>query len=183
LTTRRVGNLKMKITRGARTYLKKERFEIVREILLSVVISTLISGSVAFYFNRIIDRRTSRRQFIYDFSRTFTDNPKYRNVSIAIEDQYLYGKEERISEINEYDIDDYLGLVSDMWSFYKDGYVTKEIITDQYGYYLCITYKSELIKNYRSKLTKAGFNKESNYPFLEAMAIDFEFDKYDCKDF
>lgn len=169
----------MKFLQKIRFYFAKKDVEIVREIFISIVISTLVSSSIAFYFNKRIDERVANRQFIYDFGRVFLDNPKYRNVSAAIEENYVYGKSS--SPISEYDLDDYLGLLTDMWTYYKDGFISKELLTDQYIYYLCITYNSQIVTNYRDQLRKNGFSEESNYPFLDEMAEELNLKNVDCK--
>src|SRR4051812_48624434 len=95
-------------------YIKKEKFEIGREILLSIIISALISSGITFYFNKKMDDRVASREFIYNYSRTFIDNPKYRDVSRALEKDYLYGEQAlnaEEKEISEYDLDDYYALI------------------------------------------------------------------------
>ncbi len=172
----------MKLLVKAKSYLAKEKFEIFREIFISIIFSAIVSAIVTILITSYFDLRNTRRQFIYDFGRTFFDNPKYRKVSIAIEEQYLYGKEDRISSITEYEIDDYLGLISDMWTYYQDGFISKELIDDQYSYYLCITYNSKLIKDYRKKLQQQGFSNIESYGFLDKIAQALTLKGKNCKE-
>src|SRR3989338_8093038 len=95
-------------------YLRENRFEIAQQILLSIIVATLVSSSVSYYVNVRLDERVTERQFIYDYSRVFFDDPKYRNVSTALEEEYLYGKKflkPDGTSFSDYDIDDYLYLL------------------------------------------------------------------------
>lgn len=172
----------MNLLKRAKSYLAKEQFEIFREIILSIVISSVISTSFGFYFNKRIDERIAQREFTYEFGKTFSDNTKYRNVRLAIEDQYLHNATDRATLIDDYDIDDYLGLLSNMWGYYKDGFITEELLKDQYEYYLCITYNSQLTNEFLTRLKKQGFSQESSYPFLEEMAIQLKLKNKNCRD-
>lgn len=163
-------------------YLEQNKFEIGREIIISIIISSLIGGSIAFYFNKKIDERIASRQFIYEYSRTFFDNQKYRNISVALENQYLY-KERFVTpqgqNFNDYDIDDFYSLIYDIWSFYKEGFISKKLLNEQYVYYLCVIYNAPETKTYRAKLKTEGFT--DNYNFLDDIAKEFELNNKDCK--
>lgn len=164
-----------------KSFFIKNKPEKVREALFTIIISVTISSFVTYYINKKLDDRVTHRKFIFDFSRIYFDNPKYRNVSKAIEDQYLYGKEELLSSVTDYDLDDYLGLISDMWSYYKDDFISKELIDDQYGYYLCITYNSKFVNDYRKRLLTTGFAEGEDYSFLDIMAEELKLKGKDCK--
>ena len=51
-------------------YITKERFSILRKIILTIIISTLVVTLFSFYSNKKIDERVAARQFIYEFGRT-----------------------------------------------------------------------------------------------------------------
>ena len=68
-----------------------------------------------------------------------------------------------------------------MWTYYKDGFISKELIDDQYGYYLCITINSKFVNDYRKKLLKIGFAEGENYTFLDRMAEELKLKGKDCK--
>ena len=89
-------------------YIRREKFEIGREVLVSIIVSSLVASGIGFYFNKKVDERIASREFIYNYSRTFVDNPKYRNISIALEKEYLYGNkfpDFREKGYSEYDLD------------------------------------------------------------------------------
>lgn len=171
----------MNFFRKAQLYFKKEKFEIFREIIISILFSVLISGFVTAKITSYFESRKTQRQFTYDFGRTFFDNQKYRNISIALEDEYLYGKIDKEATLSEYDLDDYLGLLSDMQSYYEDGFISKELVSDQYGYYICITYQSKFVRSYREKLKQEGFSDSESYSFLDYLVDDLNIKGKDCK--
>ncbi|HBT80950.1 MAG: hypothetical protein UT43_C0029G0009 [Parcubacteria group bacterium GW2011_GWC1_39_29] len=165
-------------------YVKRERFEILREIIISVLISTIVSAGAAFYLEKKMDERASKREFIFNFSRVFMDDPKYRSVRIAIEDQYLYGRpvlKSNGGNIDDYAMDDYIMLVYDIIQYYKEGFISKEVFDDFYSYYFCITYNSIDIKGYRNKLRIQGFSDAMAYNFLDETAQDLGLKNKDCK--
>ncbi len=170
----------MSFRKKAKLYLAKEQFEIFREIFVSVIISALITGIVTYQINKKIDNKDSQRKFIYEFSRTFVDNPKYRNISIALEEQLFYGREDRIKDISDYDLDDYLGLLSDIWTFYKEDLISKDMIDSLYSYYFCITSHSKLINEYRDRSRKEGFSEEY-FQFLDEIDEELNLKNNDCK--
>ncbi len=159
----------------------KKYYKQILGFIITIIISSIASSLTTYYVNRQIDNRVTYRSFIFDFGRVYFDNPKYRDISKALEEQYLYGKEDELANITDYEIDDYLGLISDIWSFYEDGFITKDLIENQYGYYLCITYKSKFINNYRKKLLTDGFSESESYSFLEDIADELSLKEKNCK--
>jgi len=164
-------------------YIKNKKFEIIREIIISVAISAIITGLINSYLDIKMDNRISHRQFINEIGRTFFDNEKYRKVSIAIEEEYLYDKRNFLTNITEYEIDDYLGLLNDIWLLYKDGFISQELVYRQFAYYFCITYNSDIVDEYRTKLKKEGFSDLMSYSFLEEVANELGLKSEDCKKF
>ncbi len=168
-----------------KSYLKKYREDIVREVIVTLVIGGLISFGFNFLAGIKIDKRVAERQVLYEFERTFFDNQKYRNISTAIEEQYLYNKgilrEINGGEFTDYDIDDYLGLLFDIWSYERDRLVYKDFINNQFGYYLCITYNNKEIKEYRSYLNSIGFTDYGSWGFLDDLANENGYIENDCK--
>src|SRR3990167_1131919 len=75
-----------------RLWINEEEIKDIDEAIITILVATIVSTSISFYFDTALDTRTSKRQFFYEFSRTFFDNPKYRDISIALEEQYLYGR-------------------------------------------------------------------------------------------
>src|SRR6185369_14587321 len=140
----------MTLLKRFKDYWAQERFEILREILLTILISALVAFIFNSYEAKTQDQRVSAREFVNSFSRTFFDNEKYRQLSVALEASYLYGEEPQDinrdqfvidgKTFNEYQLDDYLGLLGDIYSFYKGGFVSKDLLDRQYAYYVCITY-------------------------------------------
>jgi hypothetical protein len=174
--------MRMSFFAGARKYLGKEKFEISRELLISILISALVIASFTYASDRRIDNRIAARQFVYDYGRTFIDNPKYRDLSVAMEDEYLYGKEfQRTSgkKFNDYEVDDYLYLMNDIWSFYKDGFVSKEMLSEQYLYFLCVSVNSPSVQQYRSKLQGEGFT--GSHEFLDEASEEFKLTGTNCR--
>ena len=166
-----------------KNYVKKEKFEIVREVLISIIISSLVLTIFTFYSNKKIDSRIAERQFIYDFGRTFVDTPKYRDIRVAIEENYLYGKDfvnKNAEKFSDYDIDDYLYLLYDIWAFHKQSFISKELLDNQYSYFFCITYNSPEIIKYREKLRKEGFDNAHN--FLDELAEEFDLVGRNCRE-
>lgn len=172
-------------------YIKHERFEIIREILITIIISAVITFALNYYLSNKQDQRISSREFIYEFSRTFFDVPKYRNLSIALEDNYLYGDEVKYIDrsrftigkniFSEYELDDYLGLLGDIDSFYRDGFISRGLLDRQYAYYMCIAYKSKEVENYRKKLVDQNFSDTMSYSFLDNIAETLDFVSKDCR--
>lgn len=159
---------------------------IIKEIFVSIFIAALVSSSVSYFFNRKIDRSAGSREFIFNFGRTFFDNPKYRNISITLEESYLHDKEKIFKEngglFSEYEVDDYMGLLYDIYAYGEESLVGYSIIEDQFHYYVCITYQNEEIKNYRKRLIAEGFSEVGAHGFLDDLAERFGIDEnYDCK--
>lgn len=168
--------------------IKKEALGIGKVIFVSIIIPSLVSALVSFYVGETLDTRTSKRQFFYEFSRTFFDNPKYRDISIALEEQYLYGKGKifassgKEGKFRDYDIDDYLGFFYDVYSLADEDLIPYSLVSDQYGYYVCITYKNPEIQAYRERLLKKGFSKNQALGYLEDFANLLDITKNtDCK--
>jgi hypothetical protein len=171
---------------GVFKFLKKtniffSRYEILREIVISIIFGAIASVFVNIISTNYSDAKISYRQFIYEFSRTFTDTPKYRNITSALEDQYLYGNTKLLTTVSDYDLDDYIGLLNTMWNYYKDGYISKDLINDEYGYYYCIVYKSNFVKNYRNRLKQIGFSYGSSYGFLDEVQKELNPDNLKCE--
>jgi hypothetical protein len=159
---------------------------IFKEIIVSVFIAAFVSSVISYYFNKKIDRAVANREFIFNFSRTFFDNPKYRNISIAIEEAYLDDKvkifKRNGGQFSDYDIDDYLSLLYDLYAYGEESLVDYSIIDDQFHYYICITYQNKEIREYRKSLIKQGFSKEGAYGFLDDLATRFGInDSCNCK--
>ncbi len=154
-------------------YLKKEKFVIGKEIIISIVVSALVSSIISFNFDKIVDTRTTKRQLIYEYSRTFSDNPKYRNISTAIEEQYLYSRGKIFTinggDFSDYDIDDYLYFLYDIYALGEEKLIGYTALANQFAYYVCITFNNQEIKEYRERLLKEGFSDELANGFL----IDF----------
>ncbi len=173
----------MIIIKSLSSYWKKEQFDIYREIILTIIISAVVSGCLNLYLDSKMDDRISYRQVMYDFEKRFFDNPKYRNISVYIEEDYL-GEKITVPTPTDYELDDYLGLLNNIWLFYHDGFVSKELINRQYWYYFCITYNSPLVKKYTGTISNQDFEKESNYVLLLSSVIkDLDLDGKDCKNF
>ena len=99
------------------------------------------------------------------------DNPKYRDISIALEEQYLYGRG-KIFTINggkfsDYDIDNYLYFFYDLYSFADEDLISYKLASEQYAYYVCITYNNSEIQDYRNRLLNAGFSDWQAVGYLE----------------
>jgi hypothetical protein len=168
-------------------YWDHEKFEILREILVSVIVAALVASLFNFYADNKIDQKTSQRQLAYDFSRTFFDNPKYRNVSIAVEEQYIDGRGNvwtgRNGPFDDYVIDDYLGLLNDIWTYDNEGLAPEHFVEDQFDYYFCITYHNADIQAYRSYLHETGYTPEAAWGYLEDVAKKYDFKNSDCRNF
>jgi hypothetical protein len=170
-----------------------EQFEILKEIILTIVISSLVSFAISSYLNKTQDQRVAARQFINSFSRTFFDTPKYRDLSVALEANYLYPDAVKFKRIDrdrfglngkiftEYQLDDYLSLLGDIYSFYTDGFVSKELLDRQYAYYVCVAYNDKVVKDYRAELLLDGFSKNLNYSYLDDLAGLLGVKNKDCK--
>lgn len=177
----------MKLFKISENYLFKNGSEILREIIISIIFASLVGATVSYFFDYKLDRRVAHREFIYNFNRTFFDNQKYRNISTAIEEQYLYNRG-NILKVNggnftDYEIDDYLGLFYDIWNYGEDRFVSESLIDRQFAYYVCITYQNKEIKEYRNRLEKEGFSKESAFDFLDDFAEDLRINnETNCKD-
>ena len=159
---------------------------IVKEIVVSIFIAALISSAVSYFFNKSIDRDVANRDFIFNFSRTFFDNPKYRDISIAIEESYLYNKGQIFKEnggsFSDYDIDDYLSLLYDLYAYGEESLIKYDIIDDQFHYYVCVTYQNKEIRDYRKRLISQGYSDAAAHGFLDDLAKRFGIDEsYNCK--
>lgn len=165
-------------------YVKREKFEILREILISILISTIVSAGTTFYLEKKLDERTSKREFMFNFGRVFMDDSKYRNVRIALEDHYLYGRpvlKTNGGDIDDYDLDDYILLLYDMTRYYKEGFISKKVFDDFYAYYFCIAYNGSDVTSYRNKLKSLGFSEAMAYDFLDETAHELGLVGKDCK--
>ncbi len=166
-------------------YWSHERASIAREILISILISSVISTAFSFYAGKLIDQRVAQRQFIYDYDRTFFDNPKYREVSKAIEEQYLYDRGTLLiangGRFDDYVIDDYLNLLSDIWTMSRAGMVSYGLFDAQFAYYLCITYQNKEIQGYRARLRSLGFSDDNSYNFLDEISPTLGGEQQNCK--
>ena len=163
---------KKNIAKSLKRFLSNPLF---KDIVVSIFIAALVSSAISYFFNKSIDRAAANRDFIYNFSRTFFDNPKYRNISIAIEESYLYNKGKILKRnggpFSDYDIDDYLSLLYDLYAYGEESLVDYDIIKDQFFYYVCITYQNKEIQEYRKKLKKdEGFSDEIAFGFLDDFA-------------
>ncbi len=152
-------------------------------ILYSIIIPAIVAGFVAYSFDSKIDRNVSSREFLYNFNRTFLDNPKYRNISISLEKSYLkepQGDYNFRKTFTDYEIDDYLSLMSELYLYGEEGYIQYDLIGEQFGYYICITYNSEEIKNYTKELENENF--EDPFEFISNLANKLGiYEGYDCK--
>lgn len=171
-------------------YFRKEKNEIIREVLITILLSALVTTLLNFYFDSIRERKdqrnTAKKEFIYNFHRTFFDNLKYRDVSTAIEEQFLYNRGKILKTnggpFTEYQLDDYLGLIYDIWTYTSyEGFVATDIIDYQFTYYICITQQNKEILGYRDRLLQMGFTKEQAYSFLDDMAETLNFKNKDCR--
>jgi hypothetical protein len=149
-------------------------------------IASIVSASISFYFEKKIDNRTSKRQFFYDFSRTFFDNPNYRKISIALEEQYLYGRGKIFirngGKFSDYDIDNYLYFLYDLSSFAEQDLISYTLVEEQYAYYVCVTYINPEIQGYRNRMLKQGFSDWQAIGYLESFAKLLGISKTsDCK--
>lgn len=176
---------KLCLTNGMhlKNYVKTEKFSILREVVISIIVSALVTTAFSYYSNEKIDNRIAARQFIYEFGRVFLDNPKYRDVSTALEEQYLYNKnflKKNGDKFSDYELDDYLYLIDDIWGFYKEGFISKELLDEQYSYFFCITSNSSEIKKYREKLSDEGFSDAHDY--LDDISSELNLKGKDCRD-
>src|SRR5687767_6907588 len=141
----------------------KDKLKLFLSFIILSVIIPLISGAFgAYYFDSKINQKDAQRNFIYNFNRTFFDNPKYRDISIALEEQYLYGKG-KIFQINggmfnDYQVDDFLGILHDFYLYGESNLVAYSLIDNEFSYYLCIVYINDEIIDYRERLKKLGFS-------------------------
>jgi len=159
---------------------------IVKEIIVSIFIAALVSSTISYFFNKNLDRSVANREFIFNFSRAFFDNPKYRNISVALEESYLYDKGKVFKEnggaFTDYEIDDYLSLLYDLYAYGEESLVQYDIIEDQFHYYVCVTYQNKEIRDYRNRLIIQGFSEVGAHGFLDDLATKFGIDdSYDCK--
>jgi len=166
-----------------KTFLAKP---IVKEIFISIFIAALVSSTISYFFNKNIDRSVANRDFIFNFSRAFFDNPKYRDISIALEESYLYGKGKVFKDnggtFTDYEVDNYLSLLYDLYAYGEESLVQYDIIEDQFHYYVCITYQNEEIRDYRKRLRLQGFSEAGAHGFLDDLAERFGInDSYNCK--
>lgn len=145
-----------------------------KEILREVIIAIIISSLVTYWFNLKLDSRAASRDFIYDFDRTYFDNPKYRNLSIAIEESSVYGRGQILQsnggQFTDYDMDDYLSLLQDLYVYGEDGLVPYDLINNQFYYYVCVTYVNKEVEGYREKLKREGFSDAGAWGFLDVFA-------------
>ena len=159
---------------------------IVKEIIVSIFIAALVSSTISYFFSKNIDRSVANRDFIFNFSRAFFDNPKYRNISVALEESYLYNKGKVFKNnggaFTDYEVDDYLSLLYDLYAYGEESLVRYDIIEDQFHYYVCVTYQNEEIKNYRNRLKAGGFSEVEAHGFLDDLVERFGIDaSYNCK--
>jgi len=165
---------------------KKERFGIIKkEVIISIVISSLLSGIISYYVSNSVARKTAHRDFIRDFNERFFDNPKYRNISTAIEEQYLYGRG-NILKINsgpftDYEVDDYLYLLHDIWAMGNEGLIKKSLLEDNFAYHVCVTYNNREIREYRDRLREEEFANAHN--FLDDLASEMNVVDKNCRSF
>jgi len=159
---------------------------VVKEIIISIFIAAVVSSTISYLFSRDLDRRTANRDFVFNFSRIFFDNPKYRDLSTAIEESYLYGSTKVLKvnggDFSDYDVDDYLSLLYDLYAYGEESFVDYNIIDDQFHYYVCITYQNREIRNYRERLISQGFSDSAAHGFLDEFAERLGIDSsYNCK--
>src|SRR3989344_1374118 len=153
---------------------------IVKEIIVSIFIAALVSSTISYFFNKNLDRSVANREFIFNFSRAFFDNPKYRNISVALEESYLYDKGKVFKEnggaFTDYEIDDYLSLLYELYAYGEESLVQYDIIEDQFHYYVCVTYQNKEIRDYRNRLIIQGFSEVGAHGFLDDLATKFGID-------
>jgi hypothetical protein len=160
---------------------------IAKDIIVPILISVVLSSAISYLINIKIDRYAANRDFIFNFSRVFFDNPKYRNLSVALEESYVYQKG-NIFKVNggsfsDYDVDDYLGLLYDLYAYGEESLVKYGIIDDQFHYYVCIAYQNKEIRDYRKRLSSQGFSKTAAHGFLDDFAAKLGInDSCNCKD-
>lgn len=158
---------------------------IVKEIVVSIFISALVSSAIAYKFTKSIDEGVANRDYIYSFSRTFFDNPKYRDISVALEESYLYNKGP-VMQVNggkftDYQLDDYLTHLTELYLFGDEGFVSFDLLNYQFGYYVCITYNNQEIQGYIKRLKSLGF--KDPYKTLDYLAEEMEITpRTNCKE-
>lgn len=166
------------------SYVKKEKFEIGREVIISILISATISASITYWFNNRIDKSIANREYIYNFSRTFFDNQKYRQVSVALEENYLYNRGPIMKSnggiLDDYQIDDYLTHLTELYLFGEQGFVSFELLNSQFGYYVCITHQNREIQEYMIRLKSLGFENPSGTIDQLVKEMDIS-SKTDCR--
>jgi len=146
----------------------------------ALVLATIILTFVSWYSDKATAQENASRQFIYNYSRTFFDNPKYRNISVALESQYLSGNKSIPRwKFSDYEMDDFYNLVSDFWSYYQDNFISKDLLGQQYSYEFCVIYNAQETKDYRGQLVKEGFSDD--YSFLDDIAKEFDLIGANCK--
>lgn len=157
---------------------------IIKEIVVSIFISALVSSAIAYKFSKQIDQGVANRDYIYNFSRTFFDNPKYRDVSVALEEKYLYNKGPIMlangGKFTDYQVDDYLTHLTELYLFGDEGFISFDLLNYQFGYYVCITYNNQEIQEYIKRLKSIGFTNP--YKTLDYLAEEMDItSKTDCK--
>lgn len=157
---------------------------IVKEIVVSIFISALVSSAIAYKFSKQIDQGVANRDYVYNFSRTFFDNPKYRDISIALEEKYLYDRGSTMQanggKFTDYQIDDYLTHLTELYLFGNEGFISFDLLNYQFGYYICITYNNQEIQGYIKRLKSIGFTNP--YKTLDYLAEKMDITpQTDCK--
>jgi len=157
---------------------------IVKEVVVSIFISALVSSAIAYKFSKQIDQGVANRDYVYNFSRTFFDNPKYRDISVALEEEYLYGKGLIMLAnggiFTDYQIDDYLTHLTELYLFGDEGFVSFDLLNYQFGYYVCVTYNNQEIKEYIERLKSIGFTNP--YKTLDYLVEEMDITpQTDCK--
>ena len=155
-------------------YLKKERLEIGREVVISIFISALVFTGLTHYYDLKIDNRVANRELIYQTSQKFFDNPKYRAISSALEKEYLYNTGEVFKRnggsFTDEAMDDYINFFYDLYSLGEEKLVGYSLIRDQFGYEFCIAFQNKEIIAYKSQLVAMGFSENSANGFMNDLA-------------
>jgi len=159
---------------------------IAKYIVIPIFISVVLSSTISYFINTNFERHSANRDFIFNFSRVFFDNPKYRNLSIALEEAYVYKKgiifKSNGGSFTDYEVDDYLSLLYDLYAYGEESLVKYDIIDDQFHYYVCIAYQNQEIRDYRKRLASKGFSRSASHGFLDDFALKLGInDVCDCK--
>ena len=159
---------------------------IVKDLVVTIFIAALVSSSLSYFFTKKINQATADRDFIFNFDRTFYDNAKYRKVSIAIEESYLDGGKKIFKanggHFSDYEVEDYLFLLYDLYAYGEESLVKYKMIDDQFHYYVCLAHQNKEIRDYRKELIAQGFSKTAAFGFLDDLATKLGIhDSSDCK--